>query len=359
MADPRVKKLAKIIVDDALKVRKGENVQISSTDKARELVMEVYKQVVKRGAYPITSIGLRGMAKIFYENASKEQLRHFPNLTWYVIRKTDKYVGIDTESNTTELAHINPKKLEERSKIVKKIGNYIANERKKIWRVSTAYPVEESAKAAGMSLSKYKSFVFNAANQNWKKEVINLKKIKKVFEKGSKVRIVGEDTDLTLGIKGRKFVVDAETLENIPAGEIFSAPLETKTEGRIRFTYPSERNDRLVKNIYLEFRKGKVVKASASENENVLKEALKLKGAKIVGELGIGCNYKINKFTQNLLFDEKIGGTIHLALGMSYKECRGKNQNAAIHWDIVKDLRKGGKIYIDGKLVQKNGKWLI
>ncbi len=359
MTDQRIKKLAKIIVEDGLKVKKTDVVQIVSSEQAKPLILEIYKLIVKKGAEAVITINLGGMRKILFENASDEYLKKFPKVKWDVVRKTTKYVSINTENHTRETKHINPKKLAIRENAVRKIPLYIVNERKKIWRVSTAYPTPESAKAVGMSLNQYKKFIFNATNQNWKKEKIKLERIKKVFEKGKTARIVSKDTDITLGIKGRKFIVDAETLENVPAGEIFCAPLENKTKGYIKFTYPSMRNDRLVKDIYLEFKKGKVTKAKASANENVLKEALKLKGAKILGELGIGCNYKIKKFTQDLLFDEKIGGTIHLALGMSYKECKGKNQHAAIHWDIVKDLKKDGKMYVDKKLVQKNGKWLI
>ncbi len=356
--DPRVKKLACVLVDYSVKVKKGEIVQISSNVEAKDLILEIYRLVIKKGAYPLVSVGLPGMSYIYFKNASTEQLKKFPRIRWHTVQKTDKYISIGAEHNTRELTSINPEKIAIRDKVTRKITDYIANEKQKIRRVTTAYPTGAYAQEAGMSLEEYEDFVFNAINRDWKKVEKRMLKIKKIFDKGSEVKITGKDTDITLGIKGRKMMICAGE-ENMPDGEICCAPLENKTNGKIKFTYPSIRDGKEVADIRLEFKNGKVVKASASKNEAYLKEMLKLKGVRIVGELGVGCNYKIDRFTNNLLFDEKIGGTIHLALGSSYKECEGKNQDAAIHWDIVKDLRKNGKIYVDGKLIQKNGKFLI
>jgi len=367
--DPRIKKLAKVLVDYSIAVKcrdliipkKGDIIKINSTVLAKDLILEIYKLIIKKGMYPIVDVGLPGMSKIYFENASDGQLRHFPELTMYMTKKAQAYIGIDAPKDTRDLEKINPRKIALRHKITHKISDYIVNEHKKIRRVSTDFPTEALAKEAGMSLKEFENFLYSATNIDWKKEKKKLEKIEKLFHGKSEVRIIGKNTDITLGIKGRAMTIDAGE-ENMPGGEIFCAPLETKTNGKISFTYPSIRDGRKISGICLEFKDGKVVKAKAKENDDYLKTLLNLKGAKIVGELGIGCNTGIKRYTNDLLFDEKIGGTIHLALGMSYKECKGKNGDAEIHWDIVKDLRQkfgGGKIIVDGKVVQENGIWKI
>ena len=364
--DPRILKLADIVVnysistklDNSRSVRKGDAIQVVGDLLAKDLILEIFRIAIKKGLYPMVKVSLPGMNKIYFENASEEQLKNFPEIAMYTAKKTRGYVSIHAPKDKKELAKISPKRIAMRDKVTRTLTSYIVNERDKMRRVSLNFPTKALAKDAGMSLKEYENFLFNATNVDWKKAKKKMLKIRKFFEKGSEVRIIGKKTDITLGIKNRKFVIDAGE-ENMPGGEMFCAPLETKTNGHILFTYPSERDGRKIAGIYLEFKNGKVIKARAKKNNDYLQEILKLKGAKIVGELGIGCNESIKKFTNELLFDEKIGGTIHLALGMSYKECNGKNGDAEIHWDIVKDLKKDGMIYVDNKLIQKNGKWLF
>jgi len=352
----RIKQMAKTLVDYSINVKKGEHIMLDSSSLAPELTLEVYKRIIQKGAYPITSIGLPGMSKIYYENASKEQLKHFPELTWYIVKKAQAEIGIDAPKDTRDLQHINPDKLAIRSKVTNKISDYIVNEKKKIRRVTTAYPTPALAKEAGMSLKNYQKFFFNAVNQDWKKESKRLKKIHALFKGANMIQIKAPGTDISMSVKGRPLIID-DGKENMPGGEMFYAPIRETVNGKIKFTYPAIRAGNEVRGITLEFKKGKVVKAKATKNEKFLKAMIKMdKGAQYVGELGIGCNTKVTKFTKDLLFDEKIGGTIHLALGMAYKECKGKNKSA-LHWDIVCDLRKNGQIIADGKVIQKNGKW--
>ena len=203
-----------------------------------------------------------------------------------------------------------------------------------------------------------KIFVYDAClGINWKKFGKYLDKIAKIFEKGKEVYLIGEGVDLKISIKGKNAVADKGE-ENMPGGEIYMAPVRESLNGWIKFDYPAIESGKEVTDIFLKFENGKVVESSASKNEDFLKEMLATdKNSSYVGELGIGCNPKINKFTKELLFDEKIGGTIHLALGMAYKDNGGGN-DSAIHWDIVKDMKKA-KIILDGKIVQENGKWKI
>ncbi|MEM5804314.1 MAG: aminopeptidase [Candidatus Aenigmatarchaeota archaeon] len=358
MIDPRVKKLAEVLVDYSVFVKKGENVMISGSSTEADLIREIYRLVIKRGAYPFVDIGVPGMSYIYYKNASIEQLKKFPNIRDYIVRNCQKYIGIGSPTNTREFSNIDPKRLAIRSKVVRPITDYIVNSQPKMYRVTLDYPTPALAQDAEMSTEEYEDFLFGACLLDWKKLSKEFRRLQKILNAGKVVRIVGEDTDLTLRIYKKSFIVD-DGKENMPGGEIFCAPEKFSAEGHIRFTYPAIRDSVQVDNIYLEFKKGKVVKATADKNEKFLKQMIAMdKGSCYLGELGIGMNPKITKFTKNLLFDEKIGGTIHLALGMAYKAC-GQPNKSALHWDIVKDLRRGGRLYLDGRLIQKDGKWLV
>ena len=220
------------------------------------------------------------------------------------------------------------------------------------------YPTQALAQEAGMSLSEFENFVYRAAIVDWKKESKKLDKLAGIIDKGKHVRIVGKNTELSFSIKGRKHVKCVGDF-NMPDGEVFTAPVEDSVNGHIEYSFPGIYAGQEVEGIYLVFEKGKVIKARAKRNYPLLKAMLEADaGARTLGEFGIGTNYKIKKFVKNTLFDEKIGGTIHLALGSTYKEAGGKNKSG-IHWDMILDLRKGGELYIDGKLIQKNGKFLI
>lgn len=204
-----------------------------------------------------------------------------------------------------------------------------------------------------MSLSEYEDFLYGAILRDWSKERATMEKVKEALDKGDTVHIEGVDTDLTMSVKGRNAVVGDAT-HNVPGGETYTAPLDESAEGEIYFDFPGIVYGQEVRDIRLRFEKGKVVDYSASKNESLLKTMLNTdKGSRRIGELGIGTNYGIDRFTKNILLDEKIGGTIHLALGRAYKECRGVNESA-IHWDMIKTM-KPGRITIDGNVIQENG----
>jgi aminopeptidase len=273
------------------------------------------------------------------------------------IKKADKYIGIDTDTNTRELTNSDSKKITARGKVTHPISDYVCNEKDKIRRCTIAYPVVALAQDAEMSLTEYENFVYGACIQDWNKLGKQIDKILKVFKKGKKVHLIGEGVDLKFEINGEKASADKGE-ENMPGGEVFMAPVRTSPEGIIKFDYPAIRSGKEVTDIVLRFENGKVVESSASKNYDFLKQMLNMdENASYVGEFGIGCNPKISKFTKNLLFDEKIGGTIHLALGAAYKENGGGN-DSAIHWDIVKNMKKA-KIVLDGKVIQENGVWKI
>lgn len=352
--DQRIERLAKIIVNHSIEAKKGEKVLIESCTEAAPFILELYKQILLKGAIPITKITLPGMAYVYYKNATYEQLRHFPEANMYEMKKIDCWIGISCSSNLKELSNIEPKKLTLRSKITRPI----TNERlKKKW-VVVAFPTNAFAQEADMSLEEFENFVYGACIQDWNRVKARLEKIRKVLQKAEKIRVVADDTDLTFSNKGRIWVSDFGK-NNMPGGEIFTAPVETSVEGYIKFDIPAISGGKELTGVFFEFKKGKIVKATAEKNQDYLHALLKTdKGSSYLGECGIGCNYSIKRHVKHILFDEKIGGTVHFAIGSAYEECNGKNKSA-IHLDFIKDLRKNGKIYADGKLIQNKGKFLI
>jgi len=355
--DLRTRKLAQIAVRYSVKVKPGDKVILSGGSEAIPFLVELYKEVILQRGIPIVKINLPNISDFFYKYATKEQLKNFPQYWMDTIKQAQAYIGVDTELNTRELTSGNSKKISLRQKTIFPISDYVCNTRNKIKRVTIAYPVQALAQDAEMSLTEYENFVYQACLQDWKKLGKQLDKIKNKFEKSSNVHLIGEGVDLKFSVKGKNCKID-KAEENMPGGEVYMAPVRESLNGWIKFDYPAIKSGKEVTDIELKFKDGKVVESKASKNQDFLKEMLATdENASYVGEFGIGCNTKINKFTKNLLFDEKIAGTIHLALGMAYKDNGGGN-DSAIHWDIVKDM-KNAKIILDNKVIQEKGKWKI
>lgn len=356
--DMRTRKLAQLAVKHCVAVKPGDRVVISGGEEAISFMTELYKAVILAKAHPIVRFGLSDVSDFFYKYATKEQIERFPDEVLDVLKRANKYIGINSVSNTRELSSCDSKKMTSRAKVTKPIVEYVCNNDKNVMRrVTIAYPCIALAQDAEMSLNEYETFVYDSCLQDWKKLGKQMDLIRKNFEKGSDVYLIGKGVDLRFSIKGKNAVSDFGE-ENMPGGEIYMAPVRESLNGWILFDYPAIRNGKEINDIFLRFENGKVVESTASKNEEFLKEMLKTdENASYIGEFGIGCNPKINKFTKDLLFDEKIGGTIHLALGSAYKDNGGGN-DSAIHWDIVKSMKKA-KIVLDGKVVQENGKWKI
>ncbi|MBI5391107.1 aminopeptidase [Candidatus Woesearchaeota archaeon] len=354
LIDPRITELARILTDYSLKIKKGDIIAVDCGAEARLLAFEIAKNIFKKGAHPRLNVSLPGYAYLYYSHASEEQLKVFPKIAEFEANMIAGSIGIGSELNTRELSNIDPKKVAMRRKIMYPLSQI--HLKKNNW-VICQYPTNALAQDADMSLEEFEDFAFSATNQDWAAEDQRQDKFKAMLDKGEKVRILAKDTDLTFSIKGRQGIKCAGH-RNMPDGEVFCGPVETSTEGHITYTYPAIYGGREVDGITLVFKKGAVVKATAKKNEAFLNEMIKLDaGAKYLGEFGIGLNYGIKRFIRQILFDEKIGGTIHLALGMAYKEGGGKNESA-LHWDMIKDLRDG-EFWIDDTCVQKKGKFLI
>lgn len=357
LIDPRIKKQAKILVDYSLKVKPEENVVILAEFVAKPLALEIYKLLIQRGTSEIkVHFSDYEFAEAYFKYASNKQIKHFPQLEMDETKKMDCYIRIGSPTNTRGLSGVDIKKVTERARVTHPILNWRVDKTR--W-VITNFPTDAQAQEADMSLSDYEDFVFKAINDvDWMKKFKEQEKLRKRVDSTREVHIVGDGTDLRLGIAGRK-AENAGGKYNMPDGEVFTSVVENKADGYIAFSYPALYLGREYNDVRLEFKNGKVVKATASKGEKDLQKILNTdEGSRRIGELGLGNNYKITRFTKDILFDEKIGGSIHLALGGGYKETLSKNESA-IHWDMIKDLRQGGQLFFDDKLVQKDGKWIV
>jgi len=355
MVDERIRKTAELLVDYSTEIKNGDKVVISFDYPAKDLALEVYKLVLERGAIPRIDVSVSGFAYYYFKLAKEHQLKYFPEEEMVKAKNYDVFINIRAPENVKELMGVDARKIGVVSKVRKPIRDEIIQ--KKRW-VLFYYPTNALAQEAGMPYVEFYDFVFNATLVDWRSMSSKLQKIKEVLDRTDKVRIEGDKTDLEFSVKGRNAVV-ADGKKNMPDGEVFTSVVEDSVNGEIYYEFPAIWMGNEVEGIHLTFEGGKVIDAKAERNEEFLLSILEIdEGAKRLGEFGIGLNYNIDRFVKNILFDEKIGGTIHLALGQSYEETLGKNVSA-IHWDMIKDLRTRGRIYFDGELVFENGKWLF
>ncbi len=357
MIDPRNKKLAQVLVNYSVGVQKGEKVLVEATDPAGlALVHEIYKLCLLKGAYPYLLLGTEDLSYFFYKNANQKQLTAKPEVFDFMVDWADKFIRLRAALNERALSNVAVEKLLVRQKAVRMVLDKIL---KKPW-VMTYYPTQSMAQTAQMSLDELEDFYFTSCLQDWAKIGRKLGQVKKAMDNAQKVEVVGKKTHLVFSLKARWAKV-CDGKYNMPDGEVYSAPLDGTMNGQIYFDFPSLRFGKEVRDISLRFEKGKVVKASASYNQEYLKKTLATDaGASRPGEFALGANYGIKRFMLNTLFDEKIGGTIHLALGNAFEGKEGGGINkSAIHWDLVKDMRKkGSKVIIDGKIILQDGKLL-
>jgi aminopeptidase len=284
-----------------------------------------------------------------------------------IVEQIDAAIGIWSEVNTKQLTNANPNKQARRSVARRSLSErFLERAAKKQLRwTATIHPTHSFAQDAEMSLREFEDFVYKGCLVHepdpikaWRKISKEQQRLVDWLNKAREIHVVGPDTDLKLEVTGRKWI-NCDGHENFPDGEVFTGPVEKSVNGHIRYTYPACHFGREVEDVRLRFKEGKVIKATAAKNEEFLLKMLETdKGARYVGEFAFGTNSGIQRFTKNILFDEKIGGTIHLALGKGYPESGSKNKSA-IHWDMVCDLRKGGEVHVDGTLFLKDGKILI
>jgi len=353
MVDRRVEEVAELLVDYSTRVKRGDRVLIRADASAKDLSLEIYEQALLRGAHAWIRAELPGTRYVFYKHANEEQLNFVPDHDMVEIRNTDVYISLGAPSNVKELSSIDPARISTRMKALKPISDWRVEKTR--W-VIFAYPTEALAQEAEMSLEEFEDFVYNACLIDWSEVSKKLQVLKQKVDAADRAEIVSPDTRLEFSVKDRVGVA-ASGDKNMPDGEFFTSVVEDSVNGNIHFDVPAVWFGNVVEGITLTFEKGKVVNAKAAKNQAFLEKILSTdEGAKRIGEFGIGLNYGIAKAVKLILFDEKIGGTVHFALGRGYKETLSQN-DSAVHWDMIKDLRKDGEIYFDGKLVMKNGKW--
>jgi aminopeptidase len=361
MAGPDPKAFAALLCGYCLDVDEGEQVLVRSTTLAAPLLLELQGEILRRGAWPLLRIEVPGEAASFYANARDEQLDDFPQLALTEAKKANKVVSIQATADPRELASTDPARIARVARARKPIREATL---KKQW-CTTLWPTAALAGEAGMSEDDYGAFVQRAlfldqpdAARSWGELHAFQEHLIGRLAPASELHLEAEGTDLRLGVKGRTWV-NSDGRRNMPSGEVFTGPIESSANGTVRFTVRSAPAGVDVDGVELTFRDGEVVAARAASGDAYLQAALATDdGAKRLGEIGIGTNFGIDRPTGTILFDEKIGGTVHLALGRSYPETGGKNASA-VHWDLICDLRQGGMLSADGELVQANGRFVL
>lgn len=356
MSDPRWNQLADVLVNYSTGVKTGDRVLITMMEvETFPLARAIYAAAVRAGGLPFVEFQSAYLERDLMKLGDNEQINWVCEMQSQGMEWADVYIGLRGARNPSEFADIEPGKLSAHKKSMGKISTL----RTELTRwVLVRVPNESFAQQASTNLDEMMSFFFNATLRDWSKESLRYQEIQKVYQAAETVRIVGKETDITFSTHGRIYEV-ADGHMNMPDGEVFTAPVDDSAEGHIYFEFPGVYMGQLIHGIRLEFQRGQVVKATAERNEALLLQLLEMdEGSKRLGEFGVGINYGVDRFSYDILFDEKIGGTIHLALGRAYPECNGINQSA-LHWDIVKDLRSEGEVYLDGKKIFENGKYFL
>jgi aminopeptidase len=356
--DPRIAEYARLLVERSLGVQPGWQVVIRSTPQARPLIDEVARLISVKGAYPLLRINftLWPSDDVWATEAPEELVGEMAPIDRFASDHMDARITIEAPDNTRGAAALTPGR---RALGKKAAAPFFARSMtNKIPWVGCQFPTNALAQEAGMSLAEFEEFFYGACLRDWDEESKTMNRLLERFDAAEEVRIVGAETDLTVSLRGRRGSVDDGHV-NMPGGEFFFAPVEDSAEGSILFDIPTTLDAAAVEGIRLTFRKGRVEEASAEQGEDVLLAALDLDdGARFLGELGIGCNEGITQPMRNILYDEKMAGTVHFAVGASYTIVGGKNVSS-LHWDLIKDLRGGGRIELDGEVVQEDGSWLI
>lgn len=365
MADTYIENLAHILVDHSTHIGPGDRVAIEATTAAEPLVRALCGLILERGGHPHLLLELTDQDEILFTKACDEQLDFIPTFRKLAYDAFESRIRIASATNPRALTQVPPARQKRRQKALASIleTQMRRGATKEFKWVSTLYPTEGYAMEAEMSLKNFADFVFRACHANeedpvayWKKVEEKQRKILSRIEGRRQVVLSGPNVDLTLSIEGRKFV-NACGEHNMPDGEIYTGPVEESLNGWVKFTYPAIYSGTLVEGVELTFSNGKVTQAKAEKNGPFLLEMLESDaGARYVGEFAIGTNYEINHFSHNILFDEKIGGTFHMALGAGYPETGSRNKSL-IHWDMICGMGKDAEIRVDGELFYKDGQF--
>lgn len=357
MTDPRIEQYARLLVERCLDVQPGWQVVVKGEPLARPLVKAAARLIAERGAYLLPQLGFSDIMGTWLKHAPLDLIATAAPIEQFTQEKMDAYFHITAPENTREGSDIPPEQMrafrQSRKTYIERVLNWTMP-----W-VGCNFPTPALAQEAGMTLEQYADFLYGACLLDWDALARDMRQRADYFDAADEVHLVGEGTDLKFSIKGRIAKIDDGRV-NMPGGEFFYSPVEDSAEGVITYSeYPAIYLGHVVEGVRLEFSKGRVVNASARTGQEFLLATLDSdEGARYLGELGVGCNPGIQNHMRDVLYDEKINGTIHLAVGAGFPFIGGKNESS-VHWDMVKNLRNGGKIILDGRIVQENGVWLI
>ena len=365
--DKHIEKHAHVLLNYSVELRKGDKVTILGELACYPLMKEIYRQAIKLGAFPECHFMEEELQEIVLKEGSEGQIKYVPESLKKSYMTSDVLLSIWGSANTRIFSNITPDKMkiysQGRRPIIDILFQRLAKGEAR-W-CGTLFPTRGVAQEASMSLYEFEEFAYDACHLNdedpiasWQEIDRQQEKICNFLNQKENLRIISRDTDLKVSIKGRKWI-NCSGRENFPDGEVFTSPIENSAEGHIRFSFPAIYDGREVEDVQLTLQRGKIIKATAAKGEDFLQEMLKTDdGACYLGEVAIGTNYNIQRFSKNILFDEKIGGTTHVALGRSLPEAGGKNLSA-IHWDMLCDMKNEGKILADEQLIYQNGKFTI
>jgi aminopeptidase len=365
MADTRIEKLAQIIVDYSTHIEPGDRVAIEATTAAEPLVRAMYSRILEREGHPHLLLELPDQDEILFARGKDSELDFIPTFRKLAYDQFESRIRLHSATNPRALTHVDPARQKRRQKALSPILEAQMRrgaDRSFKW-VTALFPTEGYAVEAEMSLENFEDFVYRACHADeadpvafWRSIEAKQKKIIDRIEGHDQVILRGPNVDLSLSIKGRKYLNGAG-LNNMPDGEIYTGPVEDSLNGWVRYSYPAIYNGVMVEGVELTFTNGKVTKARAEKNQAFLLEMLESDpGARYIGEFAIGTNYEIDRFSHNILFDEKLGGTFHMALGSGYPETGSKNKSM-IHWDMICGMKNDSEMLLDGEVIYKNGKF--
>lgn len=362
-----LKKYAQLLTNYCLEIREGDKVLISTTTLAEPLVREVYRAALEAGASLVEcDFSFREQEKLLLDHASDAALRTESPTRRLMMETFDCYLVIRAPFNLRETQNVDAARRKIRAEAGAEISK-IYFERtadRRLRRNLCQFPTDASAQEAGMSLSEYEDFVFGACclfdddpQQRWLDRRAEQQRIVDYLNRCTTVRYRADGTDISFSTEGRKWI-NSDGQTNMPSGEVYTSPVENSANGTVHFTYPCIYQGNEVEGVTLHVRDGWIESWEARQGKGFLDKIMEMPGTRRFGEAAIGTNYNIRRMTKNILFDEKIGGTIHMAIGQSYLQCGGKNESP-VHWDMITDMTRGGEIFADGELIYQSGQFLL
>ena len=359
-------KYAHLLVHYCVDIQEGEKLYVRSTTEAEPLIREIYRYALRAGAQVEVDLDFREKNRIFLQEAKEAQLKYLPLLQREAMQHFDAYLYIRAPFNLREDQDVDTQKANIRQTAMKPVSKtyFDRTATRELKRNLCQYPTVAAAQNAGMSLEAYEDFIFGACKLHeedpvaaWIEVRKKQQKIVDLLNSRTQVRYVTEGTDITFSTEGRTWI-NSDGQTNMPSGEVYTSPVENSVNGQVRFSFPGLYMGHEVEGVTLSVKDGYIEKWEAERGQDFLDKIFQMEGTRRFGEAAIGTNYDIDRMTRNILFDEKIGGTVHMAIGQSYQQAGGKNQSS-VHWDMITEMRNGGVIYADDEKIYENGYFLI